>query len=125
IIPSAKGGHEAGPGTPALAGRLPRSILTRLRGSSGTPGAAVGRRQGRSRSRAAAAARTRAQLLSLPARAQLLSLPAPSPRLPFGGTRQAGASSSSLLSGLVIVLGAVVFGLSAVALARRRRVSGA
>ena len=146
-IPSATGGNEAGPGTPAVGKSLPPSVVSALRGAGGSgPGGTSGGAptlpvQGQASSAtpasapASGSAQTSGSAQSGSARtsgsaqtpasarthAALLTLPAPGSRALLSGTTAHRPSSWSLFSVLIIALAAAALALSAVAFARRRR----
>jgi hypothetical protein len=128
-IPSATGGHEALPGTPALASHLPPAEVNALR--SGAAGVGVSRASGaavgRGSTHRASAARSAAARTPVSARTRqaLLSLPAPTSRVPIAGTTPPRPSTASLFPGLIIALVVTTLAAAGLAFVRRARGGGA
>jgi hypothetical protein len=122
-IPSATGGREASPGTPALVSRLPPAEVTALRGgvSVGATGASGGAGGTVTHAASTRESRPGGSAVSAQARQQLLSLPAPTSRIPLAGTSAPRPSSWSLFSGLIIALAVATLAAGGLAFARRRR----
>src|SRR5207253_1238162 len=97
---------------------LPAGVVREL----GHPGSGV-RASGQARPSAGSgsSARTARKAGSARTRAQLLSLPAPGPRALLAAATAARPSTWSLFSGLIILLAGVTLTGSGLALARRRR----
>jgi hypothetical protein len=125
-IPSATGGHEALPGTPALASHLPPAEVNALRGgaAAGMAGSSGGA-GGADSTHGAAASRSVAARASAsaPTRQALLSLPAPGAHVPFTGAASR-PGTTSLFSGLIVVLVVTTLAAGGFAVVRRARGGG-
>jgi hypothetical protein len=125
-IPSATGGGEALPGTPALARHLPPAEVAALRGGGAGASGSSGGSGGRGSTPSASGAHSAAARTSDSARTRqaLLTLPAPTSRVPFAGTVSPRPSTASLFSGLIIALVVATLATGGFALVRRARGGG-